>query len=85
MSTSLRNISSTIVPMICSVSNNRFKFDTRHITQEIQAAETAILRSLRPFRKRSAKGAMMDRLQHITVDEAYERDKRYSRHKYSPW
>ena len=40
------------------------------ITQEIQAAETAVLRRLKPFRKRSPKGGMMDWLQDITVDEA---------------
>jgi hypothetical protein len=42
------------------------------ITQEkeIQAAETAVLRRLRTFRKRSPKGGMMDWLQDIAVDEA---------------
>ena len=40
------------------------------LTQDIQAAETAVLRSLRPYRKRSPRGGMMDWLQDIAVDDA---------------
>jgi hypothetical protein len=37
---------------------------------DIQAAETAVLRRLGLFRKRTPKGGMMDWLQDITVDKA---------------
>jgi hypothetical protein len=40
------------------------------ITSDIEAAETAILRSLKSYRKLSPKGARMDWLERISVDSA---------------